>query len=127
MTPQRVAVISSLLSRGDHPTAEQVYRDLKATYPMIALSTVYDALQLLVDMSEAVEVAPAATDRRFDPNTEDHCHLVCLRCDKIVDAPLAEPVPQPGLSALMKRSGFRPVRGLYQQFGYCADCGAESD
>ena len=126
VTPQRVAIIGSFLARRDHPTAEQVHADLKATYPMMALSTVYDTLHLLVELGEAVEVSPATADRRFDPNTGDHRHLVCLRCGAIADWPLPDTAVQPRVTASMEAAGFRPVRRLYQEFGYCARCQSEA-
>ncbi|MBD3177359.1 MAG: transcriptional repressor, partial [Armatimonadia bacterium] len=56
MTPQRMAVIKEFLARTDHPSAESIHQALKADFDMMAVSTVYDTLRLLVELGEAAEV-----------------------------------------------------------------------
>jgi Fur family peroxide stress response transcriptional regulator len=122
LTPQRAAIISRFLSRSDHPSAEQLHEDLLAEYPMMALSTVYDTLRLLVDLGEAVDVSPACAQARFDPRTDDHCHLVCLKCKGISDVPLRRQRTQADVATCTAGTGFRPVRHILEVFGYCQEC-----
>ncbi len=122
ITPQRVAIIRDFIARRDHPSAEDIYRRLAADYPMMALSTVYNTLRLLAEIGEAVEVSPATPETRFDPDVSDHCHLTCLSCNRIVDLPMSACVHAEQFIASAHEQGFKPVRQVYQVFGYCADC-----
>ena len=47
VTPQRCAVYANLLSRTDHPTVEQLLRDLNESFPISSQATVYSSLQAL--------------------------------------------------------------------------------
>jgi Fur family peroxide stress response transcriptional regulator len=123
VTPQRVAIMRNFLARLDHPSAEAIYSDLHAEYPTMAISTVYSTLRVLVELGEAAEMSLATSEARFDPNTSDHCHLVCLNCRTIVDLPLTECARARPMTSTLSERGFTPVRRLHQVFGYCADCG----
>ena len=48
VTPQRLAICKSVLESHDHPSAEQIYKDIKKKHPTISLATVYKTLGLLV-------------------------------------------------------------------------------
>lgn len=126
VTPQRVAIIRNFLSRGDHPSAEAIYRALHPEFPMMALSTVYATLQLLTEMGEAVDVAPATEQARFDPVTGGHCHLVCLRCGSITDLPFCPGAGDRQTAQYMREAGFAPTREMHEVFGVCAACSRES-
>jgi Fe2+ or Zn2+ uptake regulation protein len=122
ITPQRVAIIRAFLARNDHPTADAIYQELRSAYPMMALSTVYATLELLTEVGEAVDVAPAAAQARFDPMTGEHCHLVCLKCSAIADLPVCPGAGDAEVTALMAQQGFQPAREMHQVFGVCARC-----
>lgn len=126
VTPQRVAILSSFLGRKDHPSADQVHKDLQAQYPMLALSTVYATLELLVTMGEASEVSPTVSQMRFDPTVADHCHLVCLRCGSVVDVPSCEVQPDGAATAYMRVEGFELVRQVQEFLGICSCCGVSA-
>jgi len=126
VTPQRVAILSTFLGRKDHPSADQVHRDLQAQYPMLALSTVYATLELLVEMGEASEVSPTVSEMRFDPTVDDHCHLVCLRCGRVVDVPSCEVHLDGAAMEYMRAEGFELVRQVQEFLGVCSDCRANA-
>ena len=122
LTPQRAAIIRAFLSRADHPSAERLYQELHPQYPMVALSTVYDALRLLVELGVAVEVSAACTQARFDTNVGDHGHLVCSCCGDITDFPLTPDSFGGDVSGTIRDAGFEPARHMHQVFGICARC-----
>jgi len=45
VTPQRYAVYANLLSRNDHPTAENILTDLNKDAPTLSQATIYLSLQ----------------------------------------------------------------------------------
>jgi len=121
ITPQRAAILRTFIGHRGHPAAEDIHRELREDFPMMALSTVYNTLSLLAEMGEAVAVSPATPAARFDPDTGDHCHLTCMRCGRIIDLPLEECAKAADIAEAARARGFRPVRQMHQIFGYCPD------
>jgi len=124
VTPQRVAIIREFVGRADHPSAEAIHQAVVAQFPMIAISTVYSTIRLLVEMGAAAEVSPGLTGARFDPNTSSHCHVVCTRCGSIADVPTGPELPTPEAWAETLGSGFRVERLTLDIHGVCARCAA---
>ena len=69
---QREALITMLRSRYDHPTAEQLYSDLKSEFPRISLGTV-------------VKISATGDSDRFDGNVGEHYHFACEECGGVSD------------------------------------------
>lgn len=74
-TPQREVVYNVLITRRDHPTADEVYARVKAELPTISLATVYNCLETLVqcDLVRAVNFERGPT--RYCPNLRPHAHF----------------------------------------------------
>lgn len=85
VTPQRFAVYANLLSRTDHPTAEQILTDLNENFPVSSQATVYSALQALRDVGLAREVLLEEGVSRYDANVAPHHHFRCRHCGSIAD------------------------------------------
>jgi len=85
MTPQRLAVLDFLDGNTDHPTADDIFRAVKATYPTVSLATIYNTIQTLQEMGELQEVTINPERRHFDPNTAPHHHAICTKCKRIED------------------------------------------
>ena len=87
-TRQRQLILEAVRSHCDHPTAEQIYRDVAEQAPTISKGTVYRNLSVLAQEGELTQVeAPDAS--RFDLRQDRHHHLVCSACGAVVDAPVA--------------------------------------
>ena len=84
-TPQRCAIYEMLTGRTDHPTAEDIYRTVKRTFPMISQNTVYYTLSTLQEAGLISEVNFGHEHARFDANMDRHHHLVCVSCQEIND------------------------------------------
>src|SRR5215207_6827381 len=74
-TPQREVVYDVLLSKRDHPTADEVFARVKSELPTISLATVYNCLETLVqcDLVRAVNFERGPT--RYCPNLQPHAHF----------------------------------------------------
>ena len=120
LTNQRRAVLEVLLQRCDHPTADQVFEAVKANSPQISRRTVYRVLDTLVQLELSRRVHHQGAVARFDARVGRHHHLVCIRCDKIVDLESAEldsitlPRGKPG--------GFEIRELSVQILGICSEC-----
>lgn len=87
VTPQRFAVYANLLSRYDHPTAEDILSDLNQDAPTSSQATVYSSLQALRDVNLVREVLLEEGVRRYDANVAPHHHFRCNTCGAIADIP----------------------------------------
>lgn len=84
-TPQRTAIYKALAETTSHPTAEDLFRHVSKTYPMISQNTVYYTLAALRDAGLIHEVNFGHDRARFDGNISPHHHLICLECKSIMD------------------------------------------
>lgn len=85
MTPQRMAILQYLEGNKDHPSVEDIYHEIRKTFPMISLATVYKTIEVLKKRGELLELTIDSTRRRYDPDTSRHHHLVCIECGTIAD------------------------------------------
>ena len=101
------------------PTAESVYQTVALGMPYISLRTVYQTLNDLTEMGEIKRLDMGSDAARFDPNVDEHHHLVCEECGLITDAYLD--VAGLDLGAL---DGFEPTRTKVVVMGRCERCAA---
>ena len=85
---QRESIKACLMSRCDHPTADQVYLSIREEYPNISLGTVYRNLNLLVELGEIRKLSFGYGPDRFDADMTAHYHFVCKECGSIEDLSL---------------------------------------
>ena len=85
VTPQRQLLFRLLHGNEMHPTAETLYEVAVSEMPGISLRTVYQTLGGLAEMGEIRLINCDGGATRFDPNLEDHHHVVCSRCGAIGD------------------------------------------
>ncbi len=85
ITPQRILILRQLLDNRNHPTAEDIYRAVCRTYPNISLATVYNTLNMLIELGEIREFAATNDSKRFDPNLHPHDHALCEVCGRLFD------------------------------------------
>lgn len=85
ITPQRVAVYEVLLNRDDHPTVEDIYKEMKKKYPFVSLATVYRTVETLEELGFVKKVAYWGGSLRYDANVSNHHHLICIQCGAIKD------------------------------------------
>ena len=121
ITPQRVAVFEALHDSTGHPTAESIYKKVVADQPSISLKTVYQTLNDLTEMGEIRRLDLGSSATRFDPNGDDHHHLVCDVCGVMIDTYL----DVSGLE-LAGLAGFEPRHTHVFVSGRCAACAAST-
>ena len=85
---QRELIRENLLSRYDHPTADDVYASVKLILPNISLGTVYRNLAQLAENGDILKISTSANKEHFDGFVHRHFHFVCNKCDKIYDVDL---------------------------------------
>lgn len=84
-TTQRIVILKALLESREHPTAEELYNEVKDEYPALSLSTVYNTLDCLVEKALVKQVQTEGGNMRYDAFVDIHHHLYCSESGKISD------------------------------------------
>lgn len=118
VTPQRLYLYRALEHAAEHPTAEDLYEQVRIELPTLSLGTVYKTLAELVELGEVQTVEAGDGRTHYDPNTAPHAHSICRRCGRLADvaaeAVRVEPPAQVGGFVV---TGYRVMLD-----GYCAAC-----
>ncbi len=122
-TPQRQAILEFLLNTDTHPTAEEIYQHVKAKFPGVSLGTIYNTLNMLKEHGHILELSYGDMSSRFDGNSQNHYHVVCSHCGKVVD--LHRPLIDLG-EEVARLSGFEVNGHRLEFYGVCPDCQKES-
>ena len=85
ITPQRVAIYRALIQSGRHPTADLMFRTVNKEFPNISFDTVNRTLSTFADIGVVDVVEVFGGPKRFDPNVNDHHHMHCMACGRIID------------------------------------------
>jgi Fur family iron response transcriptional regulator len=84
---QRVAVASYVLRTGEHPSADQVLTRVRRRFRHISRATVYNTLNLFVEVGLLWQLVLNEGRVVFDPRTEDHHHFIDDGTGEIQDVP----------------------------------------
>jgi Fur family ferric uptake transcriptional regulator len=87
MTPQRQVILEELRGVRSHPSADEIYAMVRRRLPRISLGTVYRNLEILSELGKIQKLEAGGALKRFDGNSENHYHIRCTCCGKVVDAP----------------------------------------
>lgn len=90
---KRQAIYDALCATTAHPSAEQLYAELKPRIPDLSLGTVYRNLSVLMSDGLIISVGNVNGEERYDARTQSHTHFVCEKCNAILDVWLDSPVP----------------------------------
>ena len=84
---QRVAVAEYALRTTDHPSADVVWAEVRAGFPLVSRATVYNTLNLFVSKGLLRALVLAEGRVVFDPNVEPHHHFIDEESGTIHDVP----------------------------------------
>ncbi len=132
VTPQRRLIFKALENKTNHPTADDIYQEVKDIIPDISVATVYKTLNELVKLGLLLELRHDGEQSRFDPRTDRHSHLLCIGTKynekgKLVPCGRLEDVSAsfPALSVPdTEQKGFLIIGNEVIFQGYCPDCQA---
>lgn len=85
VTHQRIAILKSLCKLMNHPTAEEIYNDLRPEYPSISLATVYKTLGTFVENGLLKIVETESGKTRYDHELDRHFHIFNQETGEIKD------------------------------------------
>ncbi|MCC6795722.1 MAG: transcriptional repressor [Candidatus Hydrogenedentes bacterium] len=122
VTAQRLAVMRAVSGR-PHCTADDVAEDVRAEIGAISKQAVYDALSILSEKGLIRRIQPAGSAALYEDRVGDnHHHLICRVCKKLVDvdcaadgAPCMTPAGDAG-------AGYRIDEAEVVYWGTCPEC-----
>jgi Fur family transcriptional regulator, stress-responsive regulator len=120
VTAQRLAVLRAV-SGQPHITADAVAEVVRAAIGTISQQSVYDALSLLVSEGLIRRIQPAGSAARYEDRVGDnHHHLICRVCGRVVDVDCAAGAA-PCLAAADDQ-GYQIDEAEIAYWGRCPDC-----
>ncbi len=84
-TEQKKLIITDIENRYDHPTAQMIYDSISLVDPNVGIATVYRNLKTLVEMGKIKKIMTNDNIAHYDRICNNHIHLVCSSCGKIID------------------------------------------
>jgi len=120
MTRQREVILKELRKVDTHPSVDEVYEMVRKHLPRISLGTVYRNLEILSEHGEIQKLELGCTLKRFDGIAENHYHIRCIECDRVVDAPADFNVA--GHHDLKNATDFKIIGHKLVFIGICPDC-----
>lgn len=85
VTPQRIAVLKTLLGTRSHPTAEEIAQDVRDKNPNIAIGTVYNILDTFLEKGMVKLVKTDRDSMRYDAVLDSHHHIYDTSNNSITD------------------------------------------
>lgn len=120
VTAQRLAVLRAVSAR-PHGTAHDVAGVVRAEIGAISRQAVYDALGMLADKGIIRCIQPAGSPGRYEDRVGDnHHHLVCRACGRMVDVDCA--VGETPCLTAADDAGYEIDEAEVVYWGRCPEC-----
>lgn len=120
LTPPRLAVLQVVTQGCGHLSPAQVQAQAQDLQPGIGRATVYRTLELFTRLGIVRPISLGDGPPLFIRADQGHHHLVCARCDAVIDFTdcVAEELGQ----RLAVEYGFQIQSHLLEFYGLCPDC-----
>jgi Fe2+ or Zn2+ uptake regulation protein len=120
VTAQRLAVLRAVSDR-PHSTADDICAIVRAEIGAISRQAVYDAFTVLTDKGLLRRIQPAGSAARYEDRVaDDHHHLICRTCSRMVDADRA--VGDTRCLTAADDSGYEIDEAEVIYWGRCPEC-----
>jgi Fur family peroxide stress response transcriptional regulator len=119
-TKQREAILKVLRNTRSHPTADQIYDQVRKDIPNISKGTIYRNLHILQEDGVIGELKTDNSQSRYEFKIGSHYHFRCEKCRKVID--LDEPVDKALDERVSKKTGFTVSHHQTEFRGLCKDC-----
>ncbi len=87
-TKQRELILKTLYEDKEHSTPEDILRMIKEQYPKlnIGIATIYRTLGVLEKSGMVESISFGAKGKKYEISIKaHHDHLVCIKCDKLIE------------------------------------------
>lgn len=120
VTAPRVAVLRAVSDR-PHSTADDLYGIVRAELGAVSRQAVYDALAALTGAGLLRRIQPAGSPARYEDRVGDnHHHLICRACGRMVDVDCA--VGETPCLTAAEPAGYEIDEAEVIYWGRCPEC-----
>jgi Fur family peroxide stress response transcriptional regulator len=119
ITPQRLAILKTLLESDQHPSVEDIFRQVQRDFPTTSLATVYNTVERLKSLGEILELPSSGASRYDGRKPEPHPHLICTVCGCIHDLDIDLGATT---QAVAQEHGYADVTHRLEFYGICPRC-----
>lgn len=122
ITPQRIAMLNQIHDNG-HMSVEEIYENIRTTYPSISLATIYKNINALCEANILREIKAPKDKQKYELSSDRHLHVYCEMCGKLEDIKLETR----GLEIdCGQKSGYAISDISAVLIGLCPECSAKS-
>ena len=114
LTKYAKKILEIVDSSRSHLTAEQIFAQLRETYPTVVLATVYNNLNRLWEADRIRKISVEGMPDRYDRIVR-HDHLVCRKCGRLLDVDLGD------LTAQLEQKAGIPILSYDLKLVYLCD------
>ena len=120
VTAQRLAVLRAVTER-PHSTADDIDKAVRSELGAISRQAVYDALGALTEKNLLRRIQPAGSPARYEDRVGDnHHHLICRTCNRMVDVDCA--VGETPCLTAADDAGYEIDEAEVVYWGRCPEC-----
>lgn len=119
-TKQRQIILDELMGNKCHPTADEIYAEVRKKLPRVSLSTIYRNLDFLQRDGKIRAIDVGGEQRRYDYITDDHLHIRCVQCGRIED--IRVDPPDCIIEECAQCTDFEVLGCNYDIYGICPEC-----
>lgn len=84
LTSQKQIILDYLTKVKTHPTAEEIFQEVRRKLPRISQGTVYRVLNNFINKGDAQIILSKGVSH-FDGDTSPHAHFICQSCSRVYD------------------------------------------
>lgn len=117
------AVLDAVQASRKHPTAQEIYDEVRHTRPNIGLASVYRILHTLTEQGMIREIG-RSEESRYDGQVARHDHAVCTECGTLIDLPDDIALTQEHLQTVARAAGIELESHEVRLYGKCTACQA---
>jgi Fe2+ or Zn2+ uptake regulation protein len=118
------AILDIIRATDMHPTATEIYDEVRKVRPQIGLATVYRILRNLVQHGYVLELKNSDESCRYDGHITRHDHAICTECGALLDVPMDVPLAQEILQNAALAAGIQLQSHEVRLYGRCPACQA---
>lgn len=119
-TLQRRLVLETVQRMHNHPTAEEIFREISSENTLISKATVYRNLKILSEQGEIQHIPIPNGADCFDFNNTPHYHMECRGCRRVFDVDM--PYQADLCSKIQNLHGFLIDSHHIVFSGLCPEC-----
>lgn len=124
-TNQREIILYTLYNNEEHFSSEELYTLIKREYPdlSVGIATVYRTLTVLEENGLVSSISLGAQGKKYEiANKPHHDHIICEKCDKIVE--FENDKIEELQHTIAKENDFQLTKHIMQLYGICKECQA---